>query len=143
MIWWQSALITGSSIVLGWILNVWAESIKEKRQFKRFRREKAFEEIEALKSEVGIIFELATNWKAFDEKRSEYSDRFSGDYQLIGKYSKYPDIAVSARDVLHLCKLIASKEKNMGDELPELKSELSAKYRNFLSACDKTLDNLI
>ncbi len=43
----------------------------EKREFNKFRREKTSDEIETLKNEIGILYELAANWKSFEEKQDK------------------------------------------------------------------------
>jgi hypothetical protein len=116
---------------------------KEKRDFTNARRNQMHAEIEALKNEVGIIYELAANWQDHASKAKKYFDAFDDDYKLIGKYNKYREVASAARDTIHLCKVVAyfEMDRSKGDVVAA-KLELTLKYREFLAACDGYLDQL-
>lgn len=118
----------------------WFAIAKEKRDFKKYRREKAYGEIEDLKDSIGKLYELTANWKSHDSKAGEYDKAFINDHELIGKYNKYPEIAAAARDVVHWCKIVAfSERETRGRDLIENKKE---KHREFLQACEIHLDKL-
>jgi hypothetical protein len=129
------------------LLDFCFEILKEKRVVKRSRREKAREEIEELKNQVGTIYELSSNWKGYEEKLGQYANFFAKDHEVIGRFNKYPDIAAAARDTVHLCKVVAHDEQERGnpDRRQDLilnKKELTAKYQAFIQACDKYLESL-
>jgi hypothetical protein len=113
---------------------------KEKRDFKRYRREKEYSEIEGLKNAVGTLYELSANWQAYEDKKAEYARIFQKDYELIGQFNKFPEVAATARDTVHWCKVVAYSESEHRNELIEQKKELGEKYRAFIKACDKHLD---
>ena len=143
MNWWQTLIVALSTYVVTKVIDFVISIISEKREFKKFRREKIYNEIEELKNEIGKLYELAANWKAFEEKQKSYLTNFENDHELIGKYNKYPNIANTARDTVHWCRIVASSEMRQTDNLIENKKELGGKYGLFLQACDEYLNNLI
>lgn len=143
MNWLQTLIVALISMVSTKVLDSAIAVLTEKRQFRKYKREKVFDEIESLKSEIGIIYELSMSWEPYDVKKAEYIARLSNDHQLIGKYSKYPNILTHARDVIHFSGIVASAEKAHESDLPEHKVELDEKHRNFLQACDNKINNLI
>jgi hypothetical protein len=132
--------------VMGWaiprLLDFWLAIAKEKRDFKRFRWEKAYAEIEELKNAIGPLYELAANWKPYDSKLEQYHKAFTNDHELIGKFNKFPELAAAARDLVHWCKIAASSEMEISQDLINNKKELQQKQRAFLQACDAQLEKL-
>src|SRR5882672_10175827 len=80
------------------VIDYFAAIDKDKREFKNSRRDKVYAEIEELKNEVGTIYELSTNWQAYDSKAAKYLEAFNDDHKLIGNYNKYSEVAATARD---------------------------------------------
>ena len=110
MEWWQTLLVALSTYAFTKTVDHWLSISKEKREFKKLRREKMLEEIEDLKDEVGRYYELTANWKLHEMKTDKYRDMMTEDDNLIGKYNKYPEIANSARDIIHWCKYSCPRE---------------------------------
>jgi hypothetical protein len=153
-----AAAVGGGLTILGGILakvfDFWIAILKEKRDFVRSGKEQAREEIEQLKNQVGTIYELSINWKAYREKQVEYENFFAKDYEVIGRCNKYPGIAAAARDAVHLCKIVASRERDQfstaasGDmdsntaDLVSSKEALVAQYQAFIQTCDKYIESL-
>jgi hypothetical protein len=127
-------------VLIAKALDYWMAVAKDKRDFKRYRREREYSEIEQLKDAVGNIYELSANWQAYQDKKEQYEKAFVNDYELIGKYNKFPEIAATARDAIHYCKIVAYAEKESLNDLIQTKKELAEKYDAFLKACDKFLD---
>ena len=121
MNWWQTLIVALSTYVVTKVIDFIISIVSEKREFKKFRREKIYNEIEELKNEIGKLYELAANWKAFEEKQKSYLTNFENDHELIGKYNKYPTIANTARDTIHWCKIVASCEMKHTNNLIENK----------------------
>ena len=143
MVWWQTLIVALSTIVVTKGLDLLISWLTQKREFNRFRREKITEEIEALKNEVGKLFELAANWKSFEEKQRTYLTNFQNDHELVGKFNKYPSIAQAARDTVHWCGIVASCEMRQTHDLIENKKELGEKFKKFLTVCDDYLNRMI
>lgn len=140
---WWTLLVAAATYVGTKAVDHFFAIAKEKRDFRKHRREKAFAEIEELKDEVGRMYELASNWNSYDGKLGDYAAAFAKDFALVGKYNKYPQIAVAARDAVHWCKVVASCEKEHRDELIQNKKELAEKHRTFLQACEKYVESLV
>lgn len=143
MEWWQTLLVALSTYAFTKTVDHWLSISKEKREFKKLRREKMLEEIENLKDEVGRYYGLAANWKSHEMKTDKYRDMMTEDDHLIGKYNKYPEIANSARDAIHWCKIVADAEREYTTDVIESKKELSEKYKEFIRVCDEQLDKMI
>jgi len=54
--------------------------LTKRLKLKRSTRERTSDEIEALKDEIGILYELAANWKPFEEKQKSYLTYFRSRY---------------------------------------------------------------
>jgi len=143
MNWWQTLIVVLSTLIVTKLIDLFVSKFTEKREFNKFRREKVSDEIEALKNEIGKLFELAANWKSFEEKQRSYLTNFQNDYELVGKFNKYPSIAQAARDTVHWCKIVASCEMKQTDDLIENKKELGEKFKKFLTACDDYMNSLV
>ena len=115
----------------------------EKWEFKKSRRNHIFKEIEELKNTVGVIYELAANWAAYENKQDFYIEKFANDHELIGKFTKYPEVANAARDVVHYCKISAHAEKTHETDVIESKKQLHEKYKSFLSVCENYINQLV
>jgi hypothetical protein len=146
-------ILFGIATILGGLAALWYfwEKLKRffrgrpaehERDFRKHLRERAFTEIEELKDEIGRLYELSANWKGYDAKADEYAKALAPDDYLIGKYNKYPDIARTARDTVHWCKIVAFDEKSRQEDLIQNKKELSEKYKNFIRACEAYIDGL-
>lgn len=144
-----AAAVGGGLTILGGIITKVLDFrfaiLQEKRDFVRSRREKACEEIEELKNQVGTIYELSSNWNAYEVKRGDYATFFAKDHEVIGRYNKYPDIAAAARDTVHFCRIVASDEQEADrrGDLVSHKKELRAKYQAFVQTCDKYIESLL
>ena len=141
--WWQTLVVALLTYGVTKGVDFTLSFLAEKREFKKYRREKIYIDIEDLKNEVGILVELAANWKSFENKKESYIDVFTNDHELIGKFNKYPFVAHSAREVVHLCKIIASDEKENRNEVHENKKVMHDKYNKFLSICENYIDGLV
>ncbi len=130
------------TIIVTKLLDLLTSLLNEKREFKKYIRNKSYNEIEELKEELGKLVELASNWKGYDQKEAEYRKNFVNDHELIGRFNKYPPIANYARDTIHWCAIVASCEKKVSDDLIENKKELKEKYKLFLQECDKYINSL-
>ena len=142
-----AAFVTGGllPVAVGFLDLKLLANLKDKRNFRNQRRDKAYAEIEDLKDKVGELYELSTNLKAYEVKREDYDKIFESDHRLIGKYNKYPEIATAARDTVHSCKNVAVNERDQDKrgDLIQQKRELSEKYLAFIQACDKYIESLI
>ncbi|OQX27593.1 MAG: hypothetical protein BWK80_04540 [Desulfobacteraceae bacterium IS3] len=143
MTWWQTLIVALSTLIVTKGVDFTIKIVSEGREFKKYRREKIFAEVEELKSEIGILLELSANWKAVGEKKQSYQDIFSKDHELIGKINKYPVIAGTARDALHCCKIVAQCEMDSSDDLVKYKKELHEKYKLFVEACENHINSMI
>lgn len=143
MNWWQTLIVVLSTLIVTKLIDLFVSKFTEKREFNKFRREKVSDEIEALKNEIGKLFELAANWKSFEEKQRSYLTNFQNDHELVGKFNKYPSIAQAARDTVHWCRIVASCEMKQTDDLIENKKELGEKFKKFLTACDDYMNSLV
>lgn len=143
MNWWQALIVALSTLIVTKVIDLFVSRFTEKREFNKFRREKISDEIESLKNEIGKLFELAENWKSFEEKQRSYLTNFENDHELVGKFNKYPSIAQPARDTVHWCRIVASCEMKQTDDLIENKKELGNKFRVFLTACDDYMNSLV
>jgi len=145
MNWWQTLIVVLSTYVVTKLIDLIISRVSEKREFQKFRRNDIYHEVEELKNEIGKLYELASNWKAFNKKQKSYLTSFENDHELIGKFNKYPPIANTARDTVHWCKIVASIEMNYTShgDLVENKKELGEKYKLFLKTCDEYINNLI
>jgi len=121
MNWWQTLIVALSTLIVTKTIDFLVSKFSGKREFNKFRKEKISDEIETLKNEIGILYELAGNWKSFEEKQRSYLSNFENDHELIGKFNKYPSIAQAARDTVHLCRIVASSEMKHDDDLIESK----------------------
>ncbi len=72
MDWWKTLVVALCTYALTKIVDHVISISKEKREFKKLRREKMLEEIEDLKDEVGRYYELTANWKAYEMKTDKY-----------------------------------------------------------------------
>ncbi len=143
MNWWQTLIVALSTLIVTKGIDLFISWFTEKREFNRFRRERITDEIEALKNEIGKLFELAANWKSFEEKQRSYLVNFENDHELVGKFNKYPSIAQAARDTVHWCRIVASCEMKQTHDLIENKKEMGEKFKIFLSACDEYVKSLV
>lgn len=143
MIWWQTLTVALVTYTATKLVDELLKLLTEKREFRKRRRDLALTDIEGLKDEIGILYELAANWKPFNEKQSVYASSFELDHSLVGKMNKYPMVSQAARDTLHWCKIVAYEEDTNAKELIERKKELGEKYRGFLSKCDEYLDQIV
>ena len=143
MTWWQTLIVALSTLIVTKGIDLLIAWFTEKREFNRFRREKTIEEIESLKNEIGKLFELAANWKAFEEKQRSYLANFENDHELVGRYNKYPSIAQAARDTVHWCRIVASCEMKQTHDLIENKKEMGEKFKKFLTACDDYINSMV
>ena len=141
--WWQTLIVALSTLIVTKFIGLFESKVTEKREFTKFRREKISDEIEALKNEIGKLFELAENWKTYEEKQKSYLTNFQNDHELVGKFNKYPSIAQAARDTVHWCRIVASGEKKQTSDLIENKKELGEKFKIFLTACDDYMNSLV
>lgn len=143
MEWWQTlvvALLTyGFTKTIDHLISI----SKEKRDFKKVRRERMLQEIEDLKDEVGRYYELSANWKTHEMKADKYKEMMTEDDHLIGKYNKYPEVVNAARDAIHWCKIVAHVEMEHSTDVIERKKELSKKYKEFIKICDEKLNNAV
>jgi len=143
MSWLQTLIVALSTLIVAKVLDLFASIFSEKREFNKFRREKTSDEIETLKEKIGTLYELAENWKSFEEKQRSYLTNFENDHELVGKLNKYPSIAQAARDTVHWCRIVASCEMRQTDDLIENKKELGEKFKKFLIACDDYMNSLV
>jgi hypothetical protein len=139
-----AAAVGGGLTILGGIitkvLDFWFATLQEKRDFVRSGKEKAREEIEELKNQVGTIYELSINWNTHMAKHSEYEKFFAKDYEVIGRFNKYPDIATAASE-RDRDRLILSGEQDRID-LDSTREALRAQYQAFIQTCDKYIESL-
>ena len=143
MNWWQALIVALSTLIVTKVIDLFVAKFSQKREFNKFRRESISGEIESLKNEIGKLFELAANWKSFEEKQRTYLTNLENDHELVGKFNKYPSIAQAARDTVHWCRIVASCEMNLTDDLIENKKELGNKFKIFLTACDDYMNSLV
>lgn len=143
MNWWQALTVALLTLVVSTGLNLLVSRFNEKKEFNKFRREKHANEIESLKNKMGILLELAANWKPFEEKKRPYLTEFENDYKLVGTFNKYPSIAEAARDTVQWCRIVASCEMKLTDDLIENKKELGKQFSNFLTTCDDYMNSMV
>ena len=143
MSWWQTLIVVLLTSIVNKLIELFGSRYAQKTEFHKFRRAKVFDEIEILKDEIGVLFELAANWKPSEEKTGSYIRAFENDHELVGKYNKYPPIAQAARDTVHWCKIVADCERKCTDDLIKNKQEMGEKYRMFLTACDDHIKKLV
>lgn len=143
MTWWQTLMVALITYAFTKFVDLAISFATERREFRKHRRDLALTDIEQLKDEIGTFYELAANWKGFDQKQSSYIEAFKADHELIGRINKYPPVAQAARDTIHWCKIVASDERQGANSTVENKKELSEKYRNFLGQCDEYLSSLV
>ena len=142
MEWWQGFLIAigtyagtkGIDELLAWF--------REKRNFRMFRRKKAWAELEHLKNEIGWMYQVGSNWKGSELKDADYNKIMRTEDRLLGGYNKYPEIASRGKDVVHWCKIICFAEKDHSLDPVQGKKELAEKYKAFLKACDEHIEKL-
>jgi len=139
--------VGGLLTILGGMLTKTFEFIlagfQQKRDFRRFRREKAYAEIEELKNEIGWVYQMGVNWKPIESKLSEYQKMMDSEERIIGRYNKYPEIASTAKDVVHWCKIVCFGEREHSVDVVQTKKELADKYKGFLKACDEYTESLV
>jgi hypothetical protein len=142
--WWQTLLVALGTYAGTKLVDHLLAISREKRDFRKHRRERAFSELEELKDEIGRLYELSANWKAYDIKAEEYVKALAHDDYLVGKYNKYPNVAAAARDTIHLCKIVAfdERERDRHGELISNKKELTVQYQAFIQVCDKYIESL-
>jgi hypothetical protein len=143
MTWWQTLIVALSTLIVTKTVDFIISKFSEKRDFSKFRREKTSDEIETLKNEIGVLYELAANWKSFQDKQKSYLTNFENDHELVGKFNKYPSISQSARDMVHWCRIVASDEMKDADDLIENKKVLGEKFKKFIDTCDVYLKSLV
>jgi hypothetical protein len=143
MAWWQTLIVALSTLIVTKVIDLIVSNFSEKRQFNKLRRERIYNEIESLKNEIGKLYELAANWKSFEEKQSSYLTNFEKDHELIGNFNKYPSIAGAARDTIHWCRIVASCEMEHTRDLIENKKQLAEKFNLFLKTCDEFINSLV
>lgn len=142
MTWWQTLIVVLSTLIVTKVADLVVSMFTQKREFNKFKRERIYNEVESLKNEIGKLYELAANWKSFNEKHRSYLTGFEKDDELIGNFNKYPSIAVAARDAVHWCKIVATCERECTNDLIENKKELAEKFKLFLKTCDEFINSL-
>jgi hypothetical protein len=142
MEWWQTLIVALATYSVTKSIDLWVSIKSEKREFKKLRRELCLKDIEQIKDEVGIIYELASNWRHFQEKQTAYIQYFESDHELIGRVHKYPIIVQATRQLLHWCKVTANEEQDASREVIIHKEELAKKHKLFLEQCEKVLESL-
>ena len=138
MDWWQTLIVTLSTIIVTKGIDIVVTVITQKKDFDKFKRQKIYEEIDALRDEVGIIYELAANWEGYQQKEQEYMRLFIKRNTLVGKYNKYKTIADSARWLIHWATIVAAEESRHGD-VDKAKDELHKAHALFIDECDNLL----
>jgi hypothetical protein len=86
---------------------------------------------------------MGVNWKPIESKLSEYQKMMDNEERIIGRYNKYPEIASTAKDVVHWCKIICFGEREHLVDVVQTKKELVEKYKTFLECCDKYIESLV
>ena len=141
MEWWQTLLVAlgtyGFTKLVDQLLSVW----KEKRDFKLKRRDDTVAQIEHLKNELGKLYELAINAKTY-EYSGHYLKHPDNQFDLIGKWNKYPEIANAARDVVYWCSLARKVEKDP-ERQREHEEDLRMVYQTFLQVSDEFINRLV
>jgi hypothetical protein len=140
MEWWQGFLIAIGTYAATKAVDELLAWFREKRDFRKFRREKACTEIEELKNKIGQIYEYACD-EEFDS--DGYHKVAEECYFLIGRSNKYPEIAEAGRATVDLCCAIETSRGSKDEESREYRSDLPGRFRRFLEACDKYTDNLL
>jgi len=139
------ALLGGGLVgaIITKLLDFWFASLQDKRNFRRSRREKACAEIEELRNEISAFYELCVSWDEHKATLPDFAIFMAKEHEVIGRCSKYPEIAGAARDTVHFCKTVVSdaRKQEMRD-LTSIKRELATKHRAFIQACDKYSDTL-
>ncbi|MGR9107757.1 MAG: hypothetical protein ACU843_12570 [Gammaproteobacteria bacterium] len=143
MVWWRTLLVALATLVVTKTIDYVISVHAERRNFKKQRRDLIHREIEELKNEVGIIYEIAANWAQYETEEKRYVEKFANDYAVVGKYNKYPNIARAAREAVHWCRIVVSGEKEKDAELTENKKELAEKFKNFTRICDEYVEKLV
>ncbi len=139
MEWSQTLLIALITLVATKVVDYFVGVFSEKREFRKKIRDRCLEEIEQLKDEVGIIYEIASNWKGFGDKEKDYAEVLSNESRLIGKYNKYPSVAMAARDTIHHCKIVMDMESKREISVGEAKKDLAKVFADFISECNNYL----
>ena len=141
--WWQPFFVTIATVVITKLVDHVIAISKEKRELSKARKSKKIDQIENLMDEISIHYEVAASWKPYSEKACHYKKLFCDDDLLIGKYNRYKDVVIHAREVLNDCKYIASRENPeaaMTDDCPDkLRNDLSVKYHAFITACEQEI----
>jgi len=114
----------------------------QREGWKKHRRERALQDIDELKDRIGALYELASSWKGFEQKKKHYLTAFQDDHTLLGRFHKYGSVAQAARDVLHWCMFVMDAERGAGGTR-ELKTQLNNKHKAFLCECENHLDSLL
>ncbi len=143
MDWKQTLLIALITLVATKVLDHFVDVFSDKRNFRRRRRDLVLTEIEELKDQIGVIYEIASNWKNFDAKQQDYVEQFNRESQLLGKYNKYPNVAMAARAVTHQCKIVADIEKAGKGDLEQPKKKLGSLFAEFIDKCEEHLKEIV
>ena len=139
---WPATLIVAlTTLIVTKLLDIPVRFFADRREFSKFRKQKVYEEIEILRDKVGVMYELASNWDSFEHKKHTYNVLFVDRDSLVGKYNKYPSIADAAREVVHLCTLVAAAEEQHVD-VDKRKTELHAAHKKFIAECETFLRRL-
>jgi hypothetical protein len=139
---WLSALIISlSTLIVSKALDLWAQSVSYRREFHKFRKQRIYEEIEELRNVIGNMYELASKWDSFEDKKNPYSELRSTVDLMLGKINKYPTISIAARDMIHKCQLVISAERSYKD-VESLKEGLHNANKEFVQVCDHYLEKL-
>ncbi|RJP32958.1 MAG: hypothetical protein C4527_05190 [Candidatus Omnitrophota bacterium] len=62
MSWLQTLIVALSSFAFTKFIDMLISIIEEKRKFGKYKREMIYSEIEDLKNQVGVIYEISANW---------------------------------------------------------------------------------
>lgn len=108
MTWWEALLVALTTYVVTKGGDIVASHLFEGREFRKKRRDFALTDIQELKDEVGLIVELAANWKSYESKENHYRALLDRDHIILGRLQKCgQEVAQAARDTLHWCMLVA------------------------------------
>lgn len=129
--------------IIAKLLEFWFASLQDKRDFRRSRREKACAEIEELRNQISVFYQLCISWDEHKATLPDLAIFMAKEHEVIGRCSKYPKIAAAAQDTVHFCKIVLSDaQKQEMRDLTSTKRELATKHRAFIQACDKYIESL-